>query len=211
MRLWIGLILLPLVFAWFTLRKGYRAWVRILAFVWLLLSIPVLFVAVVTTPMFFEDAETRSRKYGDWHLAKAEEGQFDDRRSILIRVTDEKRILESTAEALRFGREVSPNFYRVRAQIYLYTPAPDNDDVIASEGFRDAIELTWTEEDLARFDADPTLATAINLAQLTVLHPLGDRFVGEWCLSERSEGSPAFCARRASQQAAQSIRRGPGG
>ncbi|WP_180644437.1 hypothetical protein [Acinetobacter bereziniae] len=53
----IGIILLPLIFAWFTLKKGYSKTAKIVSFGWLLLAI-VVFVTVPQSAMekrVFED------------------------------------------------------------------------------------------------------------------------------------------------------------
>ncbi|HEM7785384.1 TPA: hypothetical protein U2L20_001748 [Acinetobacter baumannii] len=39
----IGIFIIPLIFAWFTLRKGYSNTARILSFGWLILAIVVYF------------------------------------------------------------------------------------------------------------------------------------------------------------------------
>lgn len=54
----IGIILVPLIFAWFTLKKGYSKTAKILSFGWLLLAI-VVFVTVPQSAMekrVYEDA-----------------------------------------------------------------------------------------------------------------------------------------------------------
>ncbi|WP_419819938.1 hypothetical protein [Acinetobacter sp.] len=53
----IGIFVIPIIFAWFTLKKGYSNTVRIVSFGWLLLAI-VVFVTVPQSAMekrAFED------------------------------------------------------------------------------------------------------------------------------------------------------------
>lgn len=45
----IGILLLPIVFAWFTLRRGYSVLARAVSFVWLVLSF-VIGIGVTSTP-----------------------------------------------------------------------------------------------------------------------------------------------------------------
>lgn len=195
--LWAGLVLLPIVFAWFTLRSGFRVWLRIAAFVWMVVSLPVLlFGLLLVASAFLDDPDTPHFNASYWKLATYEEGQFDDRHSLLILVEDGDVMLESAVEALRKGRDVSSKFDRVRVQLRFVQTSADDPEKFVPVGFKDAIELTWTPEDLARLDADASV-DAINMARLEILRPSAGDSIGKWCMSEASEDAPAFCARYA--------------
>ena len=42
----VGIILLPIIFAWFTLRRGYSSSTRVAAFVWLSVNLAVAVVRI---------------------------------------------------------------------------------------------------------------------------------------------------------------------
>jgi hypothetical protein len=46
----MGVILLPIVFAWFTLRRGYSASTRVAAFVWLGVNLFFAAVRLISAP-----------------------------------------------------------------------------------------------------------------------------------------------------------------
>ena len=41
----VGILLFPLIFAWFTLRQGYSTFARVVSFLWLIVSISFAFMS----------------------------------------------------------------------------------------------------------------------------------------------------------------------
>lgn len=48
--LWIGIVLLPVIFAWFTLRRGHSVPARLIAFVWLACTLAFGLITTVAAP-----------------------------------------------------------------------------------------------------------------------------------------------------------------
>lgn len=59
LKLWLGIIFLPIIFSWFTLKKGYKAWVRVAAFAWLIVLMVVSLNTDTDTDNSFVEAPTQ--------------------------------------------------------------------------------------------------------------------------------------------------------
>jgi hypothetical protein len=70
----VGILLFPLIFAWFTLRQGYSTFARVVSFVWLILSICFAFMSTNNMDYYYSMVKINTVNQGE--MTQNKEGTY---------------------------------------------------------------------------------------------------------------------------------------